>query len=134
MDNANASLDFAPDYDQIAKDITAGMEERYGAEPLVKTVAITVSYLSLSETTQAKINAFIAEVANTRIAVQKQQTADAEAKANKLLSDSVTNAPNVLVSKCLDLMAEAQKIGYQFPAGFQCWPGGGGAVVVPSAR
>lgn len=132
-EHANATLDFAPDYDQIAKDITAGMEERYGAEPLVKTVAITVSYLSLSETTQAKINAFIAEVANTRIAVQKQQTAIAEAAANKSLSDSVTNAPNVLVSKCLDLMAEAQKIGYQFPAGFQCWPGGGGAVVVPSA-
>jgi regulator of protease activity HflC (stomatin/prohibitin superfamily) len=133
-DNANANLNFAPDYDQIAQDITEGMELRYGTEPLVKTVAITVSYLSLSSTTQSKIDAFIAEVANTRIAVQKKQTASAEAQANKELSESVTNAPNVLVSKCLDILAEAEKLGYQLPAGFSCWPGDNGAVVVPSSR
>jgi regulator of protease activity HflC (stomatin/prohibitin superfamily) len=133
-DNANASLDFAPDYDQIAQDISDGMELRYGTEPLVKTVAITVSYLSLSNSTQSKIDAFIAEVANTRIAVQRRQTAQAEAAANRELSESVTNAPNVLVSKCLDIMAEGEKIGYQFPAGFSCWPGDNGSVVIPSAR
>lgn len=128
-EDAGANLNFAPDYDQIAADITTGMEARYGAEPLVKTVAITVSYLALSDTTQAKINAFIAEVANTRIAVQKQQTAAAEAKANQALESSVTNAPNVLVSKCLDLLAEATKTGYPLPAGFSCWPGSTGLVI-----
>jgi regulator of protease activity HflC (stomatin/prohibitin superfamily) len=130
-DDAGANLNFAPNYDQIAADITSGMDARYGDQPLVKTVAITVSYLALSETTQAKINAFIAEVANTRIAVQKQQTAAAEALANKALEDSVTNAPNVLVSKCLDLLAG--KTGYALPAGFSCWPGTN-ALVIPGGK
>jgi regulator of protease activity HflC (stomatin/prohibitin superfamily) len=132
-EDAGANLNFAPDYDQIAADITAGMDARYGPEPLVRTVAITVSYLSLSDTTQAKINAFIAEVANTRIAVQKEQTAAAEAKANQALEASVTNAPNVLVSKCLDLLAEASKTHYALPAGFSCWPGSNG-VVIPGGK
>jgi regulator of protease activity HflC (stomatin/prohibitin superfamily) len=126
-----ASLDFAPDYDQISRDIAAGMEERYGDDPLVTTVAITVSYVSLSETTQSKIDAFIAEVANTRIAAQQAETKVNEAKGNRALSDSISNDPNVLVSKCFDVVAEAQKSKYQLPAGFSCWPGGGSAVVVP---
>lgn len=132
--SADADLNFAPDYTQVALDITNEMDSRYGTEPLVKTVAITVSGLSLSKSTQAKVDAFIAEVANTRIAVQKQQTAEAEAIANGKLEASVTNAPNVLVSKCLDLIAEGQKIDYTFPAGFSCWPGSGGSVVVPSSK
>jgi hypothetical protein len=129
--DAGAQVNFAPDYDQVAKDIAAEMDTRYGTEPLVKTVAITVSGLTLSKTTQDKIDAFIAEVANTRIAVQKQQTAEAEKIANEKLAASVTGSPNVLVSKCLDLMAEAAKTGYQFPAGWNCRQGGGSAVVVP---
>ena len=126
-----ASLDFAPDYDQISQDIATGMSERYGADPLVRTVAITVSYVSLSDSTQSKIDAFIAEVANTRIAAQQAETKVNEAKGNKALSDSISHDPNVLVSKCFDVVAEAEKSGYQLPAGFSCWPGGGNAVVVP---
>lgn len=128
------SLNFAPDYDQVSKDIQAGMEARYGADPLVRTIAITVSYVSLSDSTQSKINSFIAEVANTRIAAQRAQTAANEAQANRALSASVSKDPNVLVSKCFDTVAEAQKSGYQLPAGFSCWPGSDSAVVVPSAR
>lgn len=128
------SLNFAPDYDKLSSDIQAGMEARYGSDPLVRTIAITVSYVSLSESTQAKINSFIAEVANTRIAAQRAQTAANEAAANRALAASVSRDPNVLVSKCFDTVAEAQKSGYQLPAGFSCWPGSDSAVVVPSAR
>jgi regulator of protease activity HflC (stomatin/prohibitin superfamily) len=129
-----ASLDFAPDYDQISRDIATGMEERYGDDPLVRTVAITVSYVSLSESTQSKIDAFIAEVANTRIAAQQAETKVNEAKGNRALSASISNDPNVLVSKCFDVVASAEKSGYQLPAGFSCWPGSGNAVVVPGSR
>jgi hypothetical protein len=40
----------------------------------------------------------------------------------------------VLVSKCFDTVEEAVKANYHLPAGFSCWNGAGGAVVVPSSR
>lgn len=131
---ATESLDFAPDYDQISKDIATKMEERYGSDPLVKTVAITVSGVSLSESTQTKINDFIAEVANTRIKAQAAVTATEQAAANRALAASVSKDPNVLVSKCLDTLGDMVQARQPVPAGFSCWPGGGSSVVVPSAR
>lgn len=49
------------------------------------------------------------------------------------LSKSVSNDPNVLVSRCFDTVEEAVKADYR-PAGFSCWSGSGSAVVVPSSR
>ena len=69
-----------------------------------------------------------AERANTRIAEQRAKTATAEAESNRVLSESIKNDPNVLVSKCLDAINE----GKSLPAGFQCWPGTSGSVVVPA--
>ena len=65
------------------------------------------------------VNAFNSEVANTRIAEQRKLTAEKEAEANRVLSASVSNDPNVLVSKCLDIV----KARGGSPAG--CWPGTG---------
>ena len=62
---------------------------------------ITIPLVNFDESTQNRINELQAETARTRIANQKQETADAEAKANKILEDSVT--PEVLSSKCLDI-------------------------------
>ena len=47
-----------------------------------------------------------------------------------ILADSVTNDPNVLVSKCLDLVNE----GKSLPAGFQCWPNTDGSMVIPAGK
>ena len=77
--------------------------------------------------TQLKINQYQAAKADTRIALQKVQTAKNDALANKTLASSVSHDPNVLVSKCLDLV----KSGINLPAGFTCWPGGGNGVVIP---
>jgi regulator of protease activity HflC (stomatin/prohibitin superfamily) len=128
---AASELSFAPDYDQISKDILASMETRTGAD-LVNIEEISVSYVSLSKSTQKTIDGFIKAVGETRVAAQARNTAIEQARANEALSASVSNAPGVLQSRCLDLLSNAIDKDYELPAGFNCL-GDGSAVIVPSA-
>jgi hypothetical protein len=128
-----ANLNFAPDYDKTARDIEASMGERLGDEPLVEIQSISISYIGLSETTQKKLDDFIAAVGDTRIAAQRKSTAAEEKAANDILASSVKN-PNVLASKCLDIMTAGIEAKYAFPAGWTCSTDGSSAVVVPSGR
>lgn len=103
------------DNEKLAQRVTALLKERVGSRIDIKSVLIPV--IHFDQNTQDRINAYQAEIGNTRIAEQKQATAKAEGEANRELSASVNNDPNVLVSKCLDIVA---KNGGS-PAG--CWPG-----------
>lgn len=132
---AGASADFAPDYDALTAKVEANMKQRIAAQGgMVEIRSITISYLKLSDSTQKKINDWQAEVGNTRIALQRKQTAIAQAEANRALSESVSNDPNVLVAKCFDTLAAMVEAEQQVPAGFTCWPGSNSALVVPSGR
>jgi len=128
----SAAISFVPDYDDLAAKVTASMEQRVAdVGGYIKVDFITISGLKLSDTTQAKINEFQAEVAKTQVALQKKATAAAQAEANKTLSDSVSNNPNVLVSRCLDtfqqMVDEAQTVP---PGGIACWPGSDSDLVL----
>lgn len=128
----STTVTFTPDYEALGKSITASMKDRVvDAEgiPMVVMDGITVSGISYSKDTEDRINALMAQVAKTQQAIQSKLTAQAEAAANRTLSSSLSHDPNVLVSKCLDLMADGK---INAPAGFSCWPGSNGAVVVPS--
>jgi regulator of protease activity HflC (stomatin/prohibitin superfamily) len=95
---------------------------------------LNVTVLNYDDATQAKINSLQAQVAQTRIAQQAIKTAEKQAQANKTTAESLNqNGSNVLVSACLDELADAISKNYPLPAGFSCWPGGGSAVVVPGA-
>lgn len=121
-----------PTLQELGAQATAKLQELLGDRLTVDSVVI--SLVKYDDGTQKKIDAYQAEVAATRIAEQRQQTAQAEAKANELLANSVSKDPNVLVSKCLDTLNDMVKAGQAVPAGFSCWPGGNGAIVVPSAK
>lgn len=123
-------LSFAPDYGEVSTEIENSMRERLGEEGLAQIESITFSYLRLADSTQKKLDDYVAAIGETRIAMQREETAKAQANANKTLSASVSNDPNVLVSKCFDTVAEAVSLGYQLPAGFSCW-GASSAVIVP---
>lgn len=129
--DVNADLSFAPDYDAVAKGTADGMKSRLGQDPLVDIVSVSVSYVSISDNTQAALDNFVKAVGETQQAKQQKQTADNQAAANKAISGSVSNDPNVLVSRCFDLISSGK---FNPPVGFSCWPGGSGATVVPSAR
>lgn len=132
----NTQISAAPNLDSFSTKVTNTMNERLrsinGGKAQIEIVQVTLSFLHLSETTQTKINAFQAEVGQTRIAQQAEQTAIAQAQANKNLSQSVSHDPNVLVANCFDLVKDAAKQHYGLPAGFSCWPGDNGSIVIPA--
>mgnify|MGYP001359775433 CR=1 FL=1 len=115
-----------PTNDELSTKIKTSLQEKVGNRITIHSVSITL--LDFSEATKNRINALNIERGNTAIAAQKAQTAEKEAAANKMLAESVSKDPNVLVSKCLDLIGE----GKSLPAGFQCWPGNvdGQSVIV----
>lgn len=106
-----------PGNDELAEQVKNKLQAAVGDRIMIHSVSITL--LDFSEATKNRINALNTERGNTRIAEQKQKTAEAEAAANKTIADSISKDPNVLVNKCLDLINE----GKPLPAGFQCWPG-----------
>ncbi|MDF3280874.1 SPFH domain-containing protein [Gordonia sp. N1V] len=114
--SVQSAQDAGGDNEKLADQVTNLLRQRVGSRVEVTSVLIPV--IHFDQSTQDKLNLYNAEVANTRIAEQKQKTAAAEAQANQILSQSVNNDPNVLVSKCLDIV----KANGGSPAG--CWPGG----------
>jgi len=123
----NTEISAAPNLDDFSRQIETQMGQRLAAmnhgKAQIVIDSVTLSFLRLADTTQAKINAYQAEVGNTRIAEQREKTSAAEAAANQALANSVSHDPNVLVSKCLDTLEEMVKDKQAIPAGFSCWPG-----------
>lgn len=116
--------------DELAEKVQDVMDDKTKSK--VDIDSVTISKITPGEKLQSKIEAIQAQVAQTTIAEEKKATATAEAAANRILSESISNDPNVLVSKCLDMVAELP--AGSLPAGFQCWNNAGGSVVVPSAK
>lgn len=133
-----ATANTAPNLDAFSSDVVTSMQRHledagHGTKE-VEVVSVTINFINLAETTQEKVNDYLKEVGATRVAEQREQTTAAQARANQNLSKSVSNDPNVLVSKCFDTVEEAVKSHYQLPAGFSCWSGSGSTVVVPSSK
>lgn len=86
---------------------------------------IFVPLVTYDQQTQDRINALNVEKANTRVAEQAKQTAQAQSDANKILSQSVSNDPNVITANCV-----TQSIAKGLPVQ-GCWPlPGNGQTVV----
>lgn len=98
---------------ELSDQVLETMRERVAGQIDVKTV--TIPFINFDEQTQTRIDELQSEIARTRVAEQKQDTSRAEAAANAELESSLSN--EVLVSKCLDIIAESG----QSPIG--CFPG-----------
>lgn len=120
----------APDLNQFSRQITIELRKLVGND--VEVLSVILPIIRFDDQTQSKINAYQAEVANTRIAEQKILTNKAQAQANAELKQSVSNEPNVLVAQCMDILDAYQKKNIPPPIGFSCWPGGSAtSVVIP---
>lgn len=120
----------APDLSDVASRVKQELTSEIGNQ--IEVLSVIIPVVHFDDATQSRVNALQSQIAQTRIAEQAEQTAKAQSRANKELAESVSNDPNVLVSKCLDLLNESISKGYALPAGFSCW-GNNSAVVVPSA-
>lgn len=119
--------------DQVADAVKARLVARIGDRIDIESVIIPkVDY---DDATQQRINQLQQEIGNTRIAQQREQTAAAEARANKTIADSVSKDPNVLVSKCLDQQGEMIEKGQPIPVGgLGCWPDSSKTPVIVQQR
>lgn len=117
-----------PTYDEFSQQITKRLSDRVGKYVTIDSVI--VQYVAYDKGTQAKLNAYASEVAETRVAEQREATARAQARANEALSRSISNDPNVLVKQCLDALDKLIENGGTPPIGFTCWPGGSTPPVI----
>jgi regulator of protease activity HflC (stomatin/prohibitin superfamily) len=108
----------------LGDDVAEKLRGKVGDQ--VEILNVIVPLVNYDEATQSRINALNVEKANTRVAEQRAKTAEAEARANEILARSVSDSPNVLVSKCLDAARE----GNISPLG--CWPGTSAVPTVPA--
>lgn len=114
-----------PNLSDLSVQATKSLQQQIGQQIDVQNVIISIVHFDPQ--TQDKINAYQAQIANTHIAEESQKTAAAQAQANQILSGSVDNSINVLISRCLDIINS----GKQVPTGFSCFPGSGMAVTIP---
>lgn len=120
-----------PTLAEIAKGVNAQMAEEIGGKNgSIEVLSTIIPLITFDQETQGRINQLQQQVALTRVAQQSQKTAEAQATANKKLAASVSNAPNVLVSHCYNILETMVKNGQAVPAGFSCWPGNGIAAVI----
>lgn len=112
----------APALSEVAKEVKSSLVDQIGDK--VEIVSVTIPKVDFDDQTQKRIDQYQMELANTRIAEQRRKTAAEEAAVNKTLSESVSKDPNVLVSKCLDIISEMVEKKQSVPVGFSCWPNG----------
>jgi regulator of protease activity HflC (stomatin/prohibitin superfamily) len=121
-----------PTVPQLAQQVQAQLTAKVGGE--VTIISLFIPKITYDQTVQARLNAVLAQKADTLVAQQAEQTAADQAAANRALSGSVSNDPMVLVSRCLDYLDTLAKQGLVPPAGFSCWPGTGSGVVIPASK
>lgn len=89
----------------------------------IEVISVSLPLVQYDKGTQRKLDAYQQQVAATRVAEELEQTNRAQARANKALSDSISNDPNILVKQCFDTLDALADKGKAPAAGFSCWPG-----------
>ena len=116
------NLDVSP-LPNLAKRAADLMRKDVGGQ--VDIFDINVPTIQYDQGTEDKINQLNQQRAQTSIALESQRTAEAQAKANEILSRSISNDPNVVVQNCI---TAAINKGIS-PLG--CWPGTTAMPTVP---
>ena len=118
-------FEFKVDYQSLAAQIKAQVEkETLG---LADIISVTVTKLPLSESSQNRVNTFIASISDTLIAQQEVKTAEQKALANEKIANSLRANPAVNVANCIEAVKNSAP--GTFPPGFSC-SGAGAPFVV----
>lgn len=105
--------------DKLGQQATDLMRQRVGKQ--VEINSIVIPLVRYDKTTESKLDAFQAALADTRIAEQKKATSQREAEANAARKGELND--NTLKAQCLDVVRDAVRDGKQLPAGFTCLGG-----------
>lgn len=120
------------DYAATAKQIQAAFEAYINAKGgYVTVVDLKFSKLALDEATQKRINEYNSEIQKTKIAEQSIKTSQAQAEANRILSESLAKTSDGAVAYCFSLIEQGKLVP---PVGFSCYPGSGSNLILPANK
>lgn len=117
-----------PSTTQLSDQIQKSLIPRLDGDVQIRTLVLKP--LVYDKTVQDRINAVLAQTAQTDVAQQAIKTAQAQAQANQIAEQSLASNPLVLVQQCFNGLAEGK---FTLPAGSSCWPGAGSGIVIPAA-
>jgi regulator of protease activity HflC (stomatin/prohibitin superfamily) len=116
--------------DALGKQALQEMQDTVGTQG-VDVISVVVQVIHFDQQTEERIRNYNAAVADTRIAIQQEKTAEAKRAANDILSGGNTG-PGVLYQNCLDMTERLEKAGVSLPNGWTC--GNPNQVVVPATK
>lgn len=111
---APQNLDRSPLPD-LAKQAVNILRREVGSQ--IDILDVNVPTIGYDQGTEDKINQLNQQRAMTSIALEAQKTAAAQAETNRIISESISKDPNVIVNNCMNA---AIAKGLQ---PFGCWPG-----------
>ena len=120
-----------PTVPQLGAQIQAALTAKIGGD--VQVLSLFTPNVTYDPSVQARLNAVLAQKADTLVAQQAAQTAAAQAAANTAIAASVSHDPAVLTSRCLDIMAQIVKDGHTPPVGM-CNLSGTSTPVIVSGK
>lgn len=120
------TVSFAPDFDTLSDKIRENFEARVNKRgDFIKVIEVNHSKLGLAPETQKRINQYRDEILKTKTAGQAVLTATEQAKANKILAESLKSDEGT-AAYCFSLIEK----GFKPPVGFSCYPGSGGSNLI----
>lgn len=120
-----------PSTQQFADALQKDLQRVIGKDVIIDN--LTIPTIEYDGSVQAQLNAAFTQKAKTVIAQQAEQTAAAQAQANRELTAKNAVTPLVLVQQCLTYLNTLADKDLTPPAGFSCWPGSGSGIVIPAA-
>lgn len=103
--------------DQLAADARAELQRSVGSGIQIGT--LTIPIVHFDGATEDRLRSYQQALADTRIAEQREKTAEAQKAANDALAQG-NNSPGVLYQNCLDMVERLAKDGKGLPPAFSC--------------
>ena len=118
-----------PTVPQLGQQVEKALKTEIGTD--VNIVSLFTPNVTYDDSVQARINSVTSQKAETLVAQQSEQTANAQAAANRTLASSLSgnNSASALEQNCLNILNQMVKQGMTPPTGFGCIPGAGGGVL-----
>lgn len=127
--SAPGTVQVSSNFDQMGQDALSRLKSELAPQG-VDAVSLTVASISYDAKTQGNLDGLSSAIAQTQIAKQNEQTADAQAAANAKLNAS--RASDATVQQlCIQATQKVLEEGHSLPAGWSC-SGASTTTVVPA--
>lgn len=110
-------------FDRMGVDALARLKAELAPQG-VQAASLTIASIIYDSKTQTNLDGLSSSIAGTQIALQQEQTADAQAKGNRLLNAS-TASGGTLAQLCIQATQKVLEEGHTLPTGWNCFGSSG---------